>query len=246
MTRQTGDRVASEKEFHNKRFSESGTRQAQHKYYWAIKDGAKEYMDYVLENSVGADVLEYGCGDSSNYRRFSSKVNSYFAIDISDVAIRKLKQQDKFCNVNFQVMDGMNLEFDDGCFDLIYGSGIIHHLDTEKSAQEISRVLRTGGKAVFWEPLGLNPIINIYRALTPQARTPDENPLLPRDFLAFSKYFESVEVRYYGLVTLASIPWSRGGFGEYMFSALRFVDRILLSVPGIQKLAWYSLIICHK
>lgn len=34
----------------------------------------------------------------------------------------------------------------------------------------------------FLEPLGMNPLINLYRKLTPDRRTPDEKPLDKRDF----------------------------------------------------------------
>src|SRR3546814_4334755 len=54
-----------------------------------------------------------------------------------------------------------------------------------------SRVLRPGGRAVFIEPLGLNPAIELYRRFTPSARTPDEHPLLRRDFRRFDAAFGS-------------------------------------------------------
>src|SRR3546814_1101008 len=79
-------------------------------------------------------------------------------------------------------MNAEAMTFPDDSFDLVFGSGIIHHLDIDRAFGEIARVLRPGGRAVFIEPLGLNPAIELYRRFTPSARTPDEHPLLRRDF----------------------------------------------------------------
>jgi ubiquinone/menaquinone biosynthesis C-methylase UbiE len=64
----------------------------------------------------------------------------------------------------------MNAEattFPDNSFDLICGSSILHHLNLDKACAEIRRILRPDGGAVFIEPLGHNPLINMFRKLTP-------------------------------------------------------------------------------
>ena len=48
-------------------------------------------------------------------------------------------------------------------FDIIYGTGILHHLNLKACLDEIERILKPGGKFVFIEPLGTNPVINLYR-----------------------------------------------------------------------------------
>jgi SAM-dependent methyltransferase len=75
--------------------------------------------------------------------------------------------------VRFLVMDAESLGFDEGSFDVVVGSGILHHL-----ALRQSRVLRPDGCAVFVDPLGHNIFIRLYRKLTPSMRTADEHPLL--------------------------------------------------------------------
>src|SRR3546814_19701179 len=88
-----------------------------------------------------------------------------------------------------------------------------------------SRVLRPGGRAVFIEPLGLNPAIELYRRFTPSARTPDEHPLLRRDFRRFDAAFGSTSCRFYGLATLAAVPF-RGTMAKApLFAVTRAVDR---------------------
>src|SRR3546814_13775380 len=60
---------------------------------------------------------------------------------------------------------------------------------------------------LFRSPLGLNPAIELYRRFTPSARTPDEHPLLRRDFRRFDAAFGSTSCRFYGLATLAAVPF---------------------------------------
>jgi len=52
-----------------------------------------------------------------------------------------------------------------------------HHLDFLRALDEIKRVLRPHGKMIFTEPLDNNPVGKVVRALTPHARTDDEQPL---------------------------------------------------------------------
>src|SRR3546814_3139995 len=96
-----------------------------------------------------------------------------------------------------------------------------------------SRVLRPGGRAVFIEPLGLNPAIELYRRFTPSARTPDEHPLLRRDFRRFDAAFGSTSCRFYGLATLAAVPFR--GRSEEHTSELQSLMRISYAVFCLKK-----------
>jgi hypothetical protein len=91
--------------------------------------------------------------------------------------------------------------------------------------------------------LGLNPLINLYRRLTPEARTPDEHPLVPRDFATIAKHLDLLDVRYYGLSTLAAVPMRNRKFGNVVHNLGRRVDKALFALPGIGHLAWYVLVI---
>lgn len=234
--------LANEKEFHNRRFEEGDSRSAQLKYYWSIDQGAENYRKEVEKYARGADVLEYGCGAEGVLLKVGSSVRSGHAIDISEEGIATSRAACPFPNVQYAVMDAMNMKFGDASFDLVFGSGIVHHLDTVECAREIARVLRPGGHAVFWEPCGLNPLINAYRYLTPDARTPDEHPLLPRDMRILRDRFSSVNVDYYGMTSMLAVPFRNGVLGAPLRGTLWALDSILTRIPGLRTLAWYSLI----
>lgn len=239
-------RLESEREFHNKRFKDGDNRQAQLKYYWAVARGAEFYAGKVKELAKGADILEYGCGAEPHGVGLLDIAKSVHGIDISEEGIKTATRDYGAPNLELSVMDAMNMDFPDASFDLVFGSGIVHHLDTAASAREISRVLRPGGRAVFWEPLGLNPLINGYRFLTPSARTPDEHPFLPRDIRIFRDNFSSVDVEFFGLTTLGAVPFRNTRAGGAMRKALEQIDGALLSVPGVRYLAWYCAIDCTR
>jgi SAM-dependent methyltransferase len=143
-------------------------------------------------------------------------------------------------------MNAEQLEFQDATFDLIFGSGIIHHLDVARAYSELHRVLKPGGSAVFVEPLGHNPFINAFRNKTPELRTPDEHPLLRADFMLAHKYFSRVDLKLYGLATLAAIPVIRTPLADVLLSVGKLADKVLLKLPGVKWWAWYSLLVFQK
>ena len=81
---------------------------------------------------------------------------------------------------------------------------ILHHIDINKAAREVSRVLKPGGKAFFIEPLAHNPISNMWRRLSPSIRTSDEQPLSHPEISEMGRHFSSVKHQEYALLTLLS------------------------------------------
>src|SRR5262249_40840400 len=105
-SQETLDRIERERAYHNERFTEK-TRQAEGKFYFAIKDGATAFSDRVSELAVGARVLEYGCGNASQARALARVAKSVDGIDISDVAIAEASEIAKaegLTNFRFQTM----------------------------------------------------------------------------------------------------------------------------------------------
>ena len=145
-------------------------------------------------------------------------------------------------NASFDVMNAEQMDFEDSTFDLIFGSGIIHHLNIEKAYSEIARVLKPGGSAIFVEPLGHNPFINAFRRKTPELRTPDEHPLLKNDCQFARNYFDHVDIKFYGLTTLWAIPVIKTGIAKPLITFGKITDKLLLKVPGLKWWAWYCLL----
>jgi SAM-dependent methyltransferase len=238
------DRLKRETDFHNERFGAEDARR-EDEFYFALDTGFEEYFCRIEAAAEGVDVLEYGCASGGHSIRLAPKVRSIVGIDISDVAVdqaRRAAAQSCMANASFLVDNAEAMSFPDASFDLVFGSGILHHLDLPNAVAETRRVLRPGGRAIFWEPLGHNPAINLYRRMTPNARTADEHPLLRSDCTLLGRSFRSCRVTHYGLATLAAIPFRRSWVGKAVRAVGGQVDRLLLSLPGLRWQAWYVLI----
>jgi SAM-dependent methyltransferase len=237
------ERKQREAEFHDHSFA-SGARDEIWSRYYGVSQGSFDYYEgYLADHARGSAVLEYGCGvGASAHRLVDNGAASVTGIDISPVAVEQASARARaggYESLAFRVMDAENLDFPSDSFDLICGTGILHHLDIGGAYSELSRVLGPGGSAIFLEPLGHNPLINLYRRRTPEIRTPDEHPLRIADLDQAAGYFGSVTVRFFHLLSMLALPLRDArSFGRAV-SALDRADRALFrAVPYMRRHAW--------
>lgn len=246
--KETEARLEREAQFHDVAFA-NDVRRVTDKYYQATRASSDRYRELVLAHSKGANVLEYGCGTGSLALEIIKGNGHVTGIDISPGAIDMAKNavsasgMGVAARAQFRVMNAEALEFADQSFDVVCGSGILHHLDLKKAYEEIRRVLRPGGLAVFFEPLGHNIVINGYRALTPSLRTPDEHPLLKADIELASQYFRVVDVDYFHIFCIAS-AWLPSWLDRFYRPIAERVDRVLTSRRSpFRYQAWMSVLV---
>src|SRR5206468_2779382 len=93
-------------------------------------------------------------------------------------------------------------------------------------------------------PLGHNPIINLYRKLTPDLRTVDEHPLLMKDIALAKSYFGKVEAHFFNLATLFAVPFRKcRGFGA-VCKALGTLDTAMFRLlPPLRRYAWATVLV---
>jgi ubiquinone/menaquinone biosynthesis C-methylase UbiE len=242
-----------EKTFHDKYFNKEIDRADQSKFYEPITRGIiNNYcMDKFKEASLGMNhipsVLYYGCGENVSYIKFfcnelKAKVT---AIDISDNAINNLKKTltaNGYGNVETVVMDAQELDYPDNTFDIVFGRGIIHHLDIDKSMTEVYRVLKPNGFVIFIEPLCANPFISIYRRLTPSKRTIDEHPLSEIDLSNIKHYYSKANFQYFYLTTLPLLAIHNilpKSVYKILLQCSIFIDYLVLKIfPWARKYFW--------
>ena len=236
-----------EKEFHNKLQSSSKGR-FENIFYKAILNAWEDFYDFLNLNAKNSEILDYGCGVGpiiEKVIKFNPK--KITGIDISDVSISKAKE--KFVNISSKVellVDNCeHTNFDNNKFDIVYGLGILHHLQISKCINEISRILKPNGTLLFIEPLGTNPLINFYRFLTPRSRSKDEHPLKPRDFNMIKEKFKNVSIKYYGFLTLFFFPLYKSNNSK-IFKILVKLDQLLFKIKIFQYFAWSVLITAKK
>lgn len=245
----TEERYAKERQFHDALVEEDQARAAGR--FYAINESSWTFYRRLLIDEAeraqergAARILEYGSGAGS-YSSVALAEAGYACtgVDLSEASIRASREYAarEFPNglLDYRVMNAEALEFEDGSFELVCGNGILHHLDLERAYREVARVLSPTGVALFTEPLGHNPLINLYRRLTPSQRTADEHPLLRRDFKLAGNYFREVESWNFHLLALAAVPFRRTRVFKPLLSGLNRVDRLLLDhVPPSRRYFW--------
>ena len=193
-----------EKEFHDE-LHILNKKRFQNKFYKAVYNLNEDFFDILKTKVQSKDVLDYGCGIGNVAEKvINFKPKKLVAIDISGEAIKKAKSETKSeeSKIDYRVENCENSNLTSDAFDIIYGSGILHHLNLNKSLKELNRMLKKGGIMLFAEPMATNPIINIYRKLTPKARSADEHPFVFQDIKLIESMFKNVEAKYYGFLTL--------------------------------------------
>lgn len=239
-----------EAEFHDSRIDEDDSdRVSQSKYYWCVEYWQRKFDRRVMQLAAGRDVLELGCFDGSVTERLASVARHVTAIDISPRAVEVTcarAEQQNIRNVDARLCDAESLSLPDCCVDLVVGTGVIHHVDVAVSIREVARVLRSGGLMAFREPLAHNPIINLYRAATPRARTPDEHPLTIQDLRLIRSEFPELETEFFGFFTLAAAPLRRRYGGREVRDFFNALDRLVFNNRFLGRFAWQANIYGRK
>lgn len=187
------------------------------------------YAYHLLESTRGGvrgtKVLDYGCGSGENSAVLSALGADVTGIDISPELVGCARRRMEINKLNWRVMEASAYctGEPDGSYDAVFGIAILHHLNLEKSAQEVYRILKPGGVAVFSEPLRDLAALRKLRPLAPfvvRNASPDEYPLTGRQVREFCSRFQIGDMRRF------SSPWGRviSRLG-YVWERLDLADR---------------------
>lgn len=246
-------RHAAESDFHDRKYGE-GEGFPRH---YAVNPTYPIYqrMLALAGDQSNRSVLEYGCGEGWISRDLALAGARLSAFDISAEAVARTREVLARAGVadrcSVEQMGAERLRYADDTFDSAIGFAILHHLDIEMAMAELYRVLKPGGVAYFAEPLATNPLINLYRRLTPQYRTPDEAPLDLDAMAPLFSRFRSVSHTEYYVTALAAVAVAYLPFGHRVFPGLnralmKVDDGLLRAFPGLGRLAWYTILKLEK
>ncbi len=249
METQAEARARREQEFHDARFGSGDGSRRSSAVYEVARPSQRRFDQWIDEIPSGARVLELGCGPDSVAWDLWNRGVEVTAIDISPAAIDVARSHASSRGIDpehFRVGNAERIGLEDRSFDFVIGSSILHHLDLDVALPGIERTLAPGGKALFYEPLGRNPAINLYRRLTPSERSADEHPLVADDLAAMRRMFHQVVLEYYHLTSLASLPLLRTRGFAPVHRRLERADQWLFErVPAARSFAWVVLIACQ-
>jgi SAM-dependent methyltransferase len=223
-------------------------------FYGSLFDRVKNEFWGAVAAGPCDRVLEIGCGPGDNLkhglRRLPDGVR-VVALDLSWESLRCASgDADLPHTIRYVRADAERLCFGSETIDLAYGLGILHHLRRPAIYEELYRVLRPGGRAVFLEPLAGNWLIDAFRRLTPGMRSPFETPLSWGEWEATGTPF-AVRHREFLLTSLAAVALGlvtgRGSAKRAIDSACWGLDRHLTSRwPGLSRWCWLSILEFHR
>jgi 2-polyprenyl-3-methyl-5-hydroxy-6-metoxy-1,4-benzoquinol methylase len=129
--------------------------------YWHVIETAKQHF-----RSGDQRLLDFGCGKGENSVIFARIGYEVSGFDLSpnniSVATRLAEKHELADRTHFSVSVAEKLDYPDEHFDVIVGMDILHHVDIAQALNESWRVLKTGGLAIFHEPIRV-PIFDALR-----------------------------------------------------------------------------------
>jgi 2-polyprenyl-3-methyl-5-hydroxy-6-metoxy-1,4-benzoquinol methylase len=209
----------------------------------------------------GKRVLDIGCGLGESSVYFAKQGALVTAVDISPGMLEVTQRLASRHGVKVETIEASAMDLSaipHRQFDFVYAANLLHHVDISLFLDQVQPKLKPNGSALFWDPVHYNPIIQVYRKMATQVRTPDEHPLKRSDLAMIRRRFARVDSRFYWYSALAiflkfflidrihpnqSRYWKKiiedapqiGGW----LSILHRIDRVLFSwMPGVRWLAW--------
>jgi ubiquinone/menaquinone biosynthesis C-methylase UbiE len=115
-----------------------------HADFWALK-----IIEYgkVRDSSL---ILDVGCDRKLRDQFYQVYEMPRFFVDNSIKMLRKALAKDKTRRIHWMLSDAHKLPFKDCCFDCVYMTLVVHHIENKELVlKEIYRVLKKGGSCVI-------------------------------------------------------------------------------------------------
>lgn len=225
----------------------------------AGKTPLEQYFWKLIGDVRGLDILEVGCGlgdDTLRYARRGARVTS---IDISDVAVERVRARLSAANVeaDVRVMDAFDVRSFDKKFDLIVGKLILHHLEPFAEISEIfADRLKPEGRMVFAENNSRNPwLIFARNHLAGKYGIPKhgdnvEHPLTPEEVRTLGMHFDKVECHFPWLVFFRKLNTyifrGKPVFRPMMWVNNKVDDTLWRVAPAIRPLSYLQIVVATK
>jgi SAM-dependent methyltransferase len=193
-------------------------------------------------------VLELGCGAGDLSLELLRRGARLTALDLSPGMVALARQRAP--GARFLVAPAEDTGLADESFDRVVGKAVLHHVDVAGAAREVRRLLRPGGRAVFFENQDRNPLLRAARGRlwgSPRLNwvgTQDEHALSRDDFAVLARTFDSVELTYPSFYFFEAL--SRA-LGHRMHRPLRGADSLIWRcLPPARRWSWHVLIVVER
>ena len=218
--------------------------------FWGKVD--RKHIESIAQFVEGKKILDLGAGYGTTTNFLADRGYDVTAIDLDEESIKIAKTINP--KINYRKLNVEQLPFDDLSFDTLILRDAIHHFlgeaDITKVKKEMNRVLKPGGRLIFFDP-NINFIIKILRRLSnhKDEECRFEEGLGIMDEMGYHIIHKSFN-------TVYSLPLSGGYVGLNLIPDIKWVQSFILkSETNIEKLiqnkigrqiAWRYLIVGEK
>ncbi len=203
------------------------------------------------ESLRGRQVLEMGCGAgvwTANLTRLGAEV---YPFDLSSSIVLQAHQNVASTLCHGFVADMHHLPFADACFDVVFGSMVIHHSQRHiELGREVARVLKPDGWAVFHETSARNPLLMLVRGTLvgrfgiPKHSSLGEYPLKPDDIQGFGRSFAWYKSRVGRMVFCQlGVKYLLRHESGPIFAVARWLDHLIYqTLPWFRSMSYYQIL----
>lgn len=199
-----------------------------------------------VDHLAGKTVLDFCCGTGLSSLYLALRGARVYAFDASAQAIAtamaSARLSDLEGRVCFAVTDAQYLPYPDDSIDLVFCQSALHIvIDYPRCAEELARVLKPTGKAVFCEEaLAHNPFLEPIRWLRRRKYAACGGRTLSyRDLHRFGQRFERTEIHHFNLLAQVKTFLGSRGRQPWAKAVLRRLDRwdkrLLQAMPTLKR-----------
>lgn len=215
-----------------------------------------QYAFDQLGSIEGKIVVDFGCGSGNDTVSLAKRGANVYAFDIShgqvEETLKVVEANGLSGKVKAERMTAEDLLYPADFADLIFGRAILHHVELEGAINEVNRILKRGGKAIFIEPLGHNLILNMWRKATSKNRTHTQETILLKDIEFVTSKFPSSYHREFCFMPLLTVP-IRFMFKKLFYRMVPLIKLletadgwILNTIPHLKRYCWVTVIVVQK